>query len=140
MDVSQAVHSHLLDHRAEADGDMLQKIYFKIELLSKYNMSISGCFFIQRIIDNLFDIVAVCKSKVLIYIFFLISCSAIFSPQRSVIASSLHSFDWLGQCGIHGHASASQSVNLHSPPPWNQRGKCTCGASAAAVLLRLRPF
>lgn len=113
--------------------------YFKIELLSKYNMSISDCFFIQRIIDNLFYIVAVCKSKVLIFFSFFISCSAI-SPQPSVITSSLHSFDWLGQFGIPGHASPSQSVNLHSHPPRNQRGKCTYGASAAAVLLRLRPF
>lgn len=115
------------------------KRYFKIELLSKYNMNISGCFFIQRIIDNLFDIVAVCQSKVLIFFYFFISCSAI-SPQPSVITSSLHSFDWLGQFGIPGHASPSQSVNLHSHPPRNQRGKCTYGASAAAALLRLRPF
>lgn len=66
---------------------MLQKIFFKIELLSKYNMSISGCFFIQRIIDNLFDIVAVCKSKVLIYFFFQFPAALYFHRSRQ---SSLH--------------------------------------------------
>lgn len=46
-------------------------------------MSISGCFFIQRIIDNLFDIVAVCKSKVLIYIYFFNF------PQRYIFTAAV---------------------------------------------------